>query len=375
MTWEKTATFEEGSLTGTYGFTSTTGSGLAASTDAEYAGSYGMAVTGATAARYGSFTSLGTKSRIETEFWFDPNSIVTGGLVPVCEVLNYSGYPISRVLFTKPTGTSNYALGLAARNLFKSSTGSVLETDYWLSGKQYVTMSDAYTKIRMVTILSVGGAVPFVDFTSIGSPPFNPGGGSGGAVGGFSYSGVSSRASAFKKIRYDSYLYKSDALCSIVSGVYSASLGRLDSLRYGITDTVASGISGTMYFDNISWATDETSVEVPMILLRTRVADNKIWTEPWTTTIMEGTTGALSLCWEDAGEISSPTAYCYLNGSDASSTHFPTGSNSSSLNIQTTKSITGLEGSKTYYVVFQATVGGKTLLRQHRIKVAKKGEE
>ena len=228
-------------------------------------------------------------------------------------------------------------------------------------------MTDAYTKLRLITNLKVAGDAK--SMTSDGMGVRGPGEGrSSGAT-------PVMRSYSFPLITYDSLLYIGDVLYSTVSGKYSQELGRLDSARYGITDTVTTGISGTLYFDDISWATNEASVAVPMAILKTRVNTNEVWTRPWTSTVVEGSTGALSLLWEDASAISSPTAACYLNMEDNSSTNFPTGSNTSSVNMQTTKPLASLVGNNTYIVVFSATIDGKTVKRKHRIKVVKPGEE
>jgi hypothetical protein len=352
MAWTKTADFEENDLSD---FDSTTGSGLAATAAAKNSGSYGMSVTGATAARYGSFTSLGTVARVESLFYFDPNSTVFAGPVPIAQVKNSGGYGVSQVCVTKPTGSGNYVAFLRGRNMFRANSDSVLENDWWWNSMQYPTLTDAYHGLRLITIIRQAEDAE----SSYAAFP----------------GGISSiRQYAFSVFTYDSFLFVDDVFSATVSGKYAQELGRLDQLDYGICDTVKTGISGTMYFDDISWAQNEASVAVPM-LIRARANSSTVWTNPDTITLVEGSTGSLSLLWEDCGAISSPDAKAYLNMENVTTTLFPTGSDSSSINIQTTPALSGLVGGSDYVIAFQATIDGKTVIRKLRLHCVKPGDE
>jgi hypothetical protein len=351
MAWTKTADFEENDLTD---FDSTTGAGLATSTASKYSGTYGLGVATGTAPAYGSFTSLGSVARVETKLMFDPNSSVFAALVPVAEVLNSGSYGVSRICVTKPTGSANYIACLQGRNIYRANSDSVLENDWWVNSLQYPTFTDAYHSFRMITIIRLAGDAE----SAYGSFP----------------GGISSVPSyAFSVFTYDTFLFVDDIFSATVSGKYSQELGRLDRLNYGITDTVKTGISGTMFFDDISWAQNEASVAVPM-LLKARASSSNIWTNPREQTLVQGSTGALSLLWEDCGAISTPVATAYLNN-EPDATIFPSGSDSSSVNIQTSKPLAALIGGNNYVVSFSATIDGKTVIKKHIIHCVMPGDE
>jgi hypothetical protein len=354
MAWTKTADFEENDLSD---FNSTVGSNLSATTASKHGGTYGMSVALATTAqRYGLFTPLTNVQRVETEFWCDPNSAVLNGLTPICGVSNNYGYQLATVNLCKPTGSANYIACLLGRNLYRARTEALDQMQYHTTSYQYPTITDAYHKFRL--IVKVRAASDWGSYYS-------------NMPGGMS----TVPDSAFSSNIYDALLFIDDVFSCYVGGRYSKEQGNINYIGYGVYGwAIAANSSGTLFMDDISWAQNEGSVAVPT-LLRTSVNSNSVWTTPAYSSMIEGETGAFSLIWNGAGAVSAGTVYGYLNLVDKSSLLFPSGSTSASGNIQTSKAITGLIGGNTYVLVFSTTVDGKTVMRKHRIKCVKPGED
>jgi hypothetical protein len=354
MTWTKTADFEAGNVTGSGGFNASSGTGLSVTTASKHAGTNGLSVAISDATiRYGSFTSLST-ARVEKEFWFDPNSATFMSPTAIYGMMNGTYY-VTYLTISKPTGTSNYVVSLMAVNTFRSMSDSANQVAYNVGSIQYPTITDAYHKFRVITKIRSA--------SDWGSYYQNLPGGMSTVPDG-----------VFPSMTYDSLLFIDDAFSASVSGKYSQEQGKLNETRCGILTTPATGTTGTVFFDDISWATNEGSVAVPT-LLKTSINSNSVWTTPAYSTMIEGETGAFSLIWNGAGSVSAGTVSCYLNLSDNSAVNFPAGSTSASGNIQTSKAIAGLIGGNTYVLCFSSSIDGKTMMRQHRIKCRKPGED
>lgn len=82
------------------------------------------------------------------------------------------------------------------------------------------------------------------------------------------------------------------------------------------------------------------------------------WTIPDTLYIYDFEQKAFSIEWAGTGTLSSPECKIYLNGADVTSTYMPTGSDTVSGRIQTSKTCTSLIGGETYVLRWKITEGG-----------------
>src|SRR3990167_4510049 len=102
-TWDQTADFEEGDLTDFNATSAAGGGAIAASTDAEKNGTYGLAVTltlgtaGDTA--YGDLTGPVAETQMTVEFWLDPSSLTmdNGNTFVSVRLLTDAGTPATAV--------------------------------------------------------------------------------------------------------------------------------------------------------------------------------------------------------------------------------------------------------------------------------------
>lgn len=86
---------------------------------------------------------------------------------------------------------------------------------------------------------------------------------------------------------------------------------------------------------------------------------------------------SLTMVWvfEGATSVSNPSVAGYKDGTDVTSTLFPTNSPSASGNTVTFSPLTGMVGGDTYVVVLTATVDGSTRLTKIVIKTAAAADE
>lgn len=93
--------------------------------------------------------------------------------------------------------------------------------------------------------------------------------------------------------------------------------------------------------------------------------------------VVEGSTITYSILWQGATSLSSATAYVYMNGSDITSTVMPSGSHTSSNNIQTLKPLAFQDGhgGNTYVVIAECVVDGNTDRVKFKIPVLRASEE
>jgi hypothetical protein len=335
-------------------FDGTTGTDLTVAAAAKYAGSYGVSCALAdTTARYTYWNTLGNVTNSVVEFYFDPNTATLPGFVPICELLNNAGDGVFRVYIMRSTGQSTYTVAVGTRQYTRQSSYALgSEQNQWSLSMFYYNMTDAFHKIRLDCKLAPD--------TSLSFDPL--------------YSGQVS-------------LFVDDVLIGSVtenSGVTSLTRrqdGGLVTVRFGACETLPTGSSGTLYFDNHGWSKTYSDLLVPprfrtqsdTFLFRGSTKEDDTWLYPMVVQRTEGSSGTLDVLIEDAGVITSATVQAYLNNS--TNALFATSACTANDTVITTPSMSGLVGNNTYVIEFTITVDGRTIIRKLQIQSVRHGEE
>ena len=93
--------------------------------------------------------------------------------------------------------------------------------------------------------------------------------------------------------------------------------------------------------------------------------------------VVAGSTITYSITWQGASTLASPSSKVYMNGTDITSTAQPSGSASSSGNIQTLKPIAfqATHGDNYYVVAATCTVDGNVEIVKFKVKVVRPDSE
>ena len=93
--------------------------------------------------------------------------------------------------------------------------------------------------------------------------------------------------------------------------------------------------------------------------------------------VVAGSTITYSISWQGASTLASPGATVYMNGTDITSTVMPSGSHSSSGNVQTLKPLAfqATHGDNYYVVAASCTVDGNSEIVKFKVKVVRPSEE
>lgn len=336
-------------------FTGSSG-GVATAAAAKYAGTYGLACTLSAAAAYVYWSNLGGATRCVTEFMFDPNSATVANFIPICEIMNGNGDGIFRINAMKSSGQTTYTIAVSTHQYTRQSSYALgSENNVWSMAKWYSNITDAYHKIRIncnlfnlrepsFESLFGGECHLFIDDVFVGSITRR----SGPSVG------------LIAKVR------QSD------SGITTA--------RYGVTQTPPSGLSGTLYFDNLYESATYSDLIIPQrlvtksdkILYRASAEGDENWIEPRITELIAGSTGTIKVEF-DTGTVTAANVQSYREGRE--SPIFPASACSVSENIVTTPAYGGLVGNNDYTIEISAVIDGRVVVRRLIIKCIEHGDE
>ena len=102
---------------------------------------------------------------------------------------------------------------------------------------------------------------------------------------------------------------------------------------------------------------------------------NTTWIMESPLAMVEGESITYTVTYLGAASVSSPTTKAYKDGTDVTTTVFPTNAPSASGNVVTLSPVTGLVGGQTYIVALTATVDARTEIRKLKIlAVSDEGE-
>jgi hypothetical protein len=310
-------------------------------------------------ARYGSFTGLGSKKRIEANFWFDPNSAVLPNWTPICSLITNSGTDVAQIVVCKPAGLSTYQVALQTLTYASNQTYTLVKT---LS--QYATsMTDAFHKLRIALCLTAT--------TYSASGPVQAPNNQSALIG-------------TVKLWVDDVISLGHGSNKIQQVQFPASEAGISEIRYGITAVPYTGTSGTVYFDDMTWAENPQDLPAPLsftfrngeYIFRMRAKKmDEIYATPKIITLLAGSTPTCSFEGIDVPVLSNPVAYVYQGGTDTTATNMPVGAATVSGNIITTPALADLQGGNKYEVVIEYVVDGGKMLKKTQIEVKDPGDE
>jgi hypothetical protein len=351
-TFTNSALFESNDLTE---FTGSSGA-VAASAASKYGGSYGMDCTLSTTAAYGYWSTLGGVTRSVTEFMFDPNSATLPTWTTICEIQNGSADGIFRINVMKSVGQSTYTVTVSTHQYTRQQSYSLgSESNVWSMAKWFSNITDAYHKIRINCNLF-----------KINQPSFEP------LYGGEIHLFIDD-------VFVGSITRTSGPTVGLIAKTRQSDSG-LTTVRYGTAQAPVTGVSGTLYFDNIYRSSTYSDLVVPQrlvtksdkILFRASAEGNEDWLEPNKIELIEGSTGTLKIEF-DTGTVTSATVLSYRNRQTAYL--FKTNTCDVNENIVTTPPYADIVGNDDYTVEITAEIDGRQIVRRLFLRGISHGDE
>lgn len=111
-----------------------------------------------------------------------------------------------------------------------------------------------------------------------------------------------------------------------------------------------------------AWAGRNMTVTGPFLRLTAMKSDPYLLESPYPT--VAGESLPLTVTYDQATSVSSPSVTAYKNRADVTNTLFPTNTPTASGNVVTLSTLTGMVGGNTYVIAISATVDGATIIRK-----------